>query len=179
MTTSTDAFFAKAAEGEESFPSYDYSDDPRATKRGYDEVFAQVKNNRIAGWLCRDPKVVEVEQDDKSKQEKLILTFKVRPDRTKGFVRVKGATRSTPYDPANPAHEILTFWVPPSGNMNAVIRQATGSRLARGQYMEVELIDVKDTGKANLARQFSCLAEAAPMTMSGGDEDGADDDDVV
>ena len=39
MTTSIDAFFAKAAEGEESFPSYDYSDDPRATKRGYDEVF--------------------------------------------------------------------------------------------------------------------------------------------
>lgn len=174
---SEDGFFKKSRESQENFRSFDFTEDSRASKRGYDEEFQREKGNAISGIICRDPKVVQVPSDrsPSGKEDKLILTIEV-DEKTKGWTSRKDEPRRTRFDINNPDHKILTLWVPETGNMTTQIDNAAKGKLGQGQYIYLELVGLKDTGKQNLARQFKAEAGSVPVNVSRVSSSDLDDD---
>lgn len=171
---STRGFFQKTMDAMESFPSFEFSDDPRVSKRGYEHLFKEVRGNQIDGVIARDPKEVEVPSPNgDAKETKLLLVIETS-DKTKGFVSfpkkhpLHNNGMKVPFDSSNPDHKLVLLWVPAMGNMPSVILDASGGELGKGQRIRLWLDGLKDTGKANLARQFGAEIGAMPVRVSGG-----------
>jgi hypothetical protein len=161
-----------AASDESRYPTFQFVDDPRASKVGGEEILAKVIGNRVSGKLT-EIRVVDVPENGASVQ-KIVLNVEVDA-KTKGFVKVE---KSMPKKFDADEHPVVVVWVNPKGNMIKGLLAATDGTgdLFKGQKISIELTGCYHSGKhPNGAYQYDVKVGAAPVNIAAPADDADDD----